>query len=175
MRPVVCSQSAQDEQSVSGAAAAGQAAAIATPTDRQPTSEKMLRSLDSSFGFTIWQRAPARTCTSMLSPNRSLAPSGALHHTDAPRPAPSAPCRHGTRRGRPERLTGRKASPQRDHPIEHLVAGRGANPGVVDRSKTGRPRATRSADAPTPRTQQANNQFTQREQSQRPWSEIPPV
>jgi hypothetical protein len=40
-----------------------------------------------------------------------------------------------TKTERPQRF------PQRDHPIKHHVAGPGANPRVVDRSKAGRPRA----------------------------------
>ena len=44
-------------------------------------------------------------------------------------------------RGRPGTPSGRNASPRRDHPIKHHVAGPGTNPRVADRSKAGRPRA----------------------------------
>jgi hypothetical protein len=53
---------------------------------------------------------------------------------------PACSCRHA-RVDRLERLSGRKRFPQRDHPIKHHVAGPGAKPRVVDRSKAGRPRA----------------------------------
>jgi transposase len=63
----------------------------------------------------------------------------ALRHTDAPRPAPPRSCRHDRVDG-PDRPSGRNASPKRDHPINHHVAGPGTSR-AVDRDKAGRPRA----------------------------------
>jgi hypothetical protein len=84
----------------------------------------------------------------------------ALCHTDAPRPAPGMllPPRP---RGRPRKTERPQRFPKRDHPIKHHVAGPGANPRVVDRSKAGRPRAQASlSHKPCARTTDAHSSST---------------
>jgi hypothetical protein len=89
----------------------------------------MLWPLDPGFGAAVWQRVPAsRPALTTSFPSRSLARIRTLYITPMRRGRlPACPCRHVRVEGL-ERLSGRTASPQRDHPIEHLVAGHGANP-----------------------------------------------
>jgi hypothetical protein len=113
--------------------AARQAPAIPGPSVPQTTSRRqMLWPLDPGFGSAIRQPAPASRpapqTTPSFAPSRSLARITTLFVTPIRRGQLQATsCRHVRVDGL-ERLSGRKASPQRDHPIEHLVAGHGTNP-----------------------------------------------
>jgi hypothetical protein len=89
----------------------------------------MLWPLDPGFGSALWQPAPASRPAHRTTnlPSKPLA-RVTLFITPMRRGwLPTTSCRHARVDGL-ERPSGRTASPQRDHPIEHLVAGHGANP-----------------------------------------------
>jgi hypothetical protein len=120
--------------------AARQAPAPTGPTLQQPPRPPMLWPLDPGFGCAMQQRLPASrpalpttTCQpfARVKPSLTLMRRGRL---------PNDCCRHANRVYRPKRSSGRNASPQRDHPIKHLVADPESTR-VVGRSKPGRPRA----------------------------------
>jgi hypothetical protein len=87
--------------------------------------------LDPGFGSAVGQRAPARPAhrtTSLFLTTQTFRARQALTHTDAPRLAPSPLLPTRSSRGRPRKIERPQRFPQRDHPIEHLVADPGANP-----------------------------------------------
>jgi transposase len=84
-----------------------------------------------------------------LCPHEAVRARQALRHTDAPRPAPPCSCRH-VRVDGPDRPSGRNACPERDHPINHHVAGPEPTR-AADRDKAGRPRAHDPHHQPCPR------------------------
>jgi hypothetical protein len=118
-------------QPVADPRAARQAATLAARAGvRQSTNVLMLWPLDPGFGSAVQQRAPAIRPAHQITnvrhrADRSRASSPGSH--DAPRPAPSLllPTRS---RARPRKIERPQRFPQRDHPIEHLVADPGANP-----------------------------------------------
>jgi hypothetical protein len=114
----------------------------------------MLWPLDPGFGSALRQRVPAGKPahrTTGFSPSRSLARVMLFITPMRSGPLPTASCRHARVYGL-ERLSGRTASSQRDHPIKHLVAGRGANPRSRTEVRLGARahpiRSTRHAHAP---------------------------
>ena len=112
----------------------------------------MLWPLDPGFGSAGQHPAPASGPAQPT--NFSIRARQVLIHTDAPRPAPSLllPTRS---RARPRKIERPQRFPQRDHPIEHLVAGPGANPESWTEVRPGARAQTRSlqhAHAPPART-----------------------
>jgi hypothetical protein len=150
----------QNPRPVADPRAAGQAAALAQRLGaRQTTSVRMLWPLDPGFGSAMQQPVPAgrpahNHATNLdRQANRSRASSPDSH--DAPRPAPSLllPTRS---RVRPRKIERPQRFPQRDHPIEHLVADPGANPEPWTKVRPGARAQTRSPQRahapPSPRT-----------------------
>ena len=110
--------------------AARQAAAPAGPSLPPTPSQQMLWPLDPGFGSAIWQPAPASRPahqTTSFSPSRSLARVTLVITPMRRGRLPTAPCRHARVR-RPRKTERPHSFSPRDHPIEHLVAGHGANP-----------------------------------------------
>jgi hypothetical protein len=109
--------------------------------------------LDPRFGSAVGQRAPAsRPAHRPTNPTTQIVRARqALIHTDAPRLAPSLPLPTRSSRGRPRKIERPQRFPERDHPIEHLVADPGANPEPWTEVRPGaraQPRSTQHAQAP---------------------------
>jgi len=104
----------------------------------------MLWPLDPGFGSAPGQRAPDRPAQQTTNFAAQIVRARqALTHTDASRPAPSLllPTRS---RERPRKIERPQHFPQRDHPIEHLVADPGANPEPRTEVRPGARAQTRS-------------------------------
>ena len=99
-----------------------QAAASPRQSRRQPTTPPVLWPLDPDFGSAISQPVPAGPERPTPTSNASRASWPSLTPMRRSR-LPNDCCGHATHVHRLKRLSGRNASPERDHPIKHRVAG----------------------------------------------------